>query len=54
MWLIQNAGGVDAVAYYLMCACTVTIGSTLYMLIKLKASKEKTLETPSAITADIL
>lgn len=33
MWLIQNAGGVSAVAYYLMAACLVTIGSTLYYLL---------------------
>jgi len=34
MWLIQNAGGVSTVAYYLMCACVVTIVSTLYTLFK--------------------
>ncbi|MBS0271963.1 MAG: MFS transporter [Proteobacteria bacterium] len=49
MWLIQNAGGVTSVAYYLMCACTVTIGSTLYALIRVKIAKEKTIE---AITAN--
>jgi len=54
MWLIQNAGGVNAVAYYLMCACTVTIGSTLYTLIKFKTSNERMLETSSAITANTL
>lgn len=32
MWLIQNAGGVETVAYYLMCACIVTITSVLYTL----------------------
>lgn len=40
MWLIQNAGGVSAVAYYLMGACLVTISSTVYILFKLKAPKE--------------
>ncbi|OJW54062.1 MAG: hypothetical protein BGO67_08345 [Alphaproteobacteria bacterium 41-28] len=54
MWLIQNAGGVDAVAYYLMCACSVTIGSTLYMLSKLKTAKEKLLESPEAVTVNTL
>jgi MFS transporter, MHS family, proline/betaine transporter len=54
MWLIQNAGGVDAVAYYLMCACTVTIVSTLYVLIKVRTSQEKGLETQSAATANTL
>ena len=39
MWLIQNAGGVTTVAYYLMCACAVTIGATLYTLMKAQASK---------------
>lgn len=42
MWLIQNAGGVSAVAYYLMSACLVTIGSTLYVLFKFKDSKSQT------------
>lgn len=40
MWLIQNAGGTIAVAYYLMFACTITIGSTLYTLF-LKQTTEK-------------
>lgn len=39
MWLIQNAGGVSAVAYYLMGACLITIGSTLYTLMKVRAGK---------------
>ncbi len=39
MWLIQNTGGVNAVAYYLMFACTITIGSILYTLMKVKASR---------------
>lgn len=50
MWLIQNAGGVNAVAYYLMCACAITIVSTLYTLFKAK----RTLESPATITADPL
>lgn len=49
MWLIQNAGGVTAVAYYLMCACAVTIGATLYTLIKAQSLKPQTLEATSAI-----
>ncbi len=32
MWLIEHAGGVQAVAYYLMSACAVTIGSVAYTL----------------------
>lgn len=40
MWLIQNAGGVSAVAYYLMGACLVTIGSTLYVLFKFKGQTQ--------------
>ena len=49
MWLIQNAGGVSAVAYYLMGACLITIGSTLYSLMKAKATKQSLvpLEAPS-------
>lgn len=34
MWLIDNAGGASAVAYYLMGACTITAGSLLYALFK--------------------
>lgn len=34
MWLIQNGGGVSAVAYYLMGACLVTIVSTVFVLFK--------------------
>jgi MHS family proline/betaine transporter-like MFS transporter len=47
MWLIQNTGSVLSVAYYLMCACAVTIGATLYALMK---SKERLLEAPSAVS----
>jgi MFS transporter, MHS family, proline/betaine transporter len=54
MWLIQNAGGVNSVAYYLMCACSVTIGSTLYMLIKLKSAKGRLLEPAEAVTANTM
>lgn len=36
MWLIQNAGGAEAVAYYLMTACSVTLASTAYVLMKRK------------------
>ena len=32
MWLIENFGGVDTVAYYLMIACSITIIVTLYTL----------------------
>ena len=34
MWLIKTIGSVDAVAYYLMSACAVTITCTLYVLMK--------------------
>jgi len=44
MWLIQNAGGVSAVAYYLMFACTITIVSTFYVLMKRKIGTEKELQ----------
>ncbi|HUX80205.1 MAG TPA: MFS transporter [Alphaproteobacteria bacterium] len=54
MWLIQNGGGVSAVAYYLMFACTVTIVSTLYMLIKVKTAKERIVESSGAVTANTL
>lgn len=33
MWFIQQTGTVSAVAYYLMMACVVTMGSTLYSLL---------------------
>ncbi len=36
MWLIKNAGGVDAVAYYLMAVCSVTIFGITYSLLKNK------------------
>lgn len=39
MWLIENAGGVSTVAYYLMTACLITIGSVLYALIKSKRTR---------------
>jgi MHS family proline/betaine transporter-like MFS transporter len=35
MWLIENSGGIDTVAYYLMTVCTITI-ITLYTLRKLR------------------
>jgi len=53
MWLIQNAGGVNAVAYYLMCACVVTIASTLYVLIKFRAFKKSTLEQENILSYPI-
>jgi MHS family proline/betaine transporter-like MFS transporter len=34
MWLIKNTGSTSAVAYYLMGACAVTIGSTVYALVR--------------------
>jgi MHS family proline/betaine transporter-like MFS transporter len=37
MWLINNFGEVDVVAYYLMVACTITIIITLYTLRKTKS-----------------
>ena len=42
MWLIENSGGIDTVAYYLMTVCTITIIITLYTLRKLRI--EKTLD----------
>jgi MFS transporter, MHS family, proline/betaine transporter len=36
MWLIENSGGIDTVAYYLMTVCTITIIITLYTLRKLR------------------
>lgn len=36
MWLIENAGGVDAVAYYLMAVCSVTIIGVIYSLLRNK------------------
>lgn len=51
MWLIQNAGGVKTVAYYLMCACVVTLGSTLYTLAKFKTSQSSMLEVPLAASS---
>jgi MFS transporter, MHS family, proline/betaine transporter len=53
MWLIQNAGGVQAVAYYLMAACTVTILSTLYSLFKFRRYGERA-DKPSTIGVDSL
>lgn len=44
MWLIQNTGNVTSVAYYLMCACTITIVSTIYVLIRRKPAHKDTLE----------
>ena len=39
MWLIENSGGIDTVAYYLMTVCTITIIITLYTLRKLRIQK---------------
>lgn len=39
MWTIENFGGVDAVAYYLMIVCSITIVTTLYTLKKGKDKK---------------
>jgi MHS family proline/betaine transporter-like MFS transporter len=39
MWLIENFGGIDTVAYYLMTVCTITIITTLYTLKKVKVKK---------------
>lgn len=50
MWLIKNAGGVSAVAYYMMGACSITIVSVLYTLIKTKVSKEQTVAIQLADT----
>lgn len=36
MWLIQTTGSTSAVAYYLMTACTVTLLSTIYVLVRQK------------------
>jgi MHS family proline/betaine transporter-like MFS transporter len=36
MWLIENAGGVDSVAYYLMAVCSVTIIGVIYSLLRNK------------------
>ena len=36
MWLIENAGGIDAVAYYLMAVCSVTIFGITYSLVRSK------------------
>lgn len=41
MWLIKNTGSASGVAYYLMCACTVTIGSICYKLIKDARQKQQ-------------
>jgi K+-transporting ATPase A subunit len=34
MWLIENMGGVDTVAYYLMTVCAVTVLVTILTLKK--------------------
>jgi len=47
MWLIQNAGGVSAVAYYMMTACTITLVSVLYTLIKVRLSSPQIAQAPS-------
>lgn len=36
MWLIENAGGMNAVAYYLMCVCAVSMVSVLWSLFSQK------------------
>ena len=36
MWLIENAGGVDSVAYYLMSVCSITIFAIIYSLLRKK------------------
>ncbi|MBS0287480.1 MAG: MFS transporter [Proteobacteria bacterium] len=42
MWLIENAGGVDAVAYYLMGVCVVSIVSLLWALVTKSLTREET------------
>jgi MFS family permease len=39
MWLIENAGGVDAVAYYLMSVCTVSMVAVCLHLFRAKHAK---------------
>ena len=36
MWMIEHLGGINAVAYYLMAVCSVTITVVLYLLLKKK------------------
>ncbi len=36
MWLIENAGGIDSVAYYLMAVCSITIIGVIYSLLRNK------------------
>jgi MFS transporter, MHS family, proline/betaine transporter len=40
MWLIENFGGIETVAYYLMSVCTVTIAVTLYHVTRPNAVKK--------------
>jgi MHS family proline/betaine transporter-like MFS transporter len=47
MWLIKKVGSVQAVAYYMMAACTVTMVSVLYTLINAKFSKEQPADVQS-------
>ena len=44
MWLIENLGGVEMVAYYLMSACIITIGVTASLLFK---SRQVAVATPT-------
>lgn len=44
MWLIQNAGGVSAVGYYLLTACVITIVSTAIYL--WRTQRSATVSTP--------
>ncbi len=39
MWLIENAGGVEAVAYYLMFACTISMIGILWKLFSKSSSR---------------
>jgi MHS family proline/betaine transporter-like MFS transporter len=50
MWLIQYTGKVMVVSYYLMCVCCITILTTLYALIKMKASR-RMLDPSSSVTS---
>jgi len=51
MWLIENAGGVDAVAYYLMSMCVISILSLVWSLLARPASYENQQNIQERITA---
>lgn len=48
MWLIQKTGSTSSVAYYLMAACMITIGTTSYHLFRAKAKNLMDLRPASA------